>query len=160
MKKILIIPFIAIMAMSACIPGLKKTDSSSVIPEPPKVDDSATSTRAIGFEQHEYALSKKPDIALQEGFQKILDIAYKKTVESNSEEDPKEIGFIYSMRPTGAINPFSEVEVTCIIQERHKQRGQEFCGTFFSVLGEEYRYLLHPEERPKEDPEASPEEKK
>lgn len=119
----------------------------------------STSTRAKVFERQEFRLSKKPDSAIQDGFQKILDTAYMKTVEANAGDNPREIGFIYSLRPTGAIYPFSEVEVSCIIQERHQDKGGEFCGKFFSVLHEEYQYLLHPETRPKEEAPSGNQEK-
>lgn len=151
MKKI-IIPLIGLMFLAACLPIAKKATTEIVqqtIPEDPV----STSTKAIIFEKQEFALSKKVNLELQEGFQKILDIAYKKTVDAHSEEDPREIGFIYSMKPTGAINPFAEVEVSCIIQERHQKKGQDYCGTFFAALQEEYTYLLHPEKRPVESTE-------
>lgn len=138
-----------LFALAACFNSAKSDDQISI----PAGQDIAvsTSTRAKVFERQEFRLSKKPDSAIQEGFQKILDTAYMKTVEANAGDNPREIGFIYSLRPTGAIYPFSEVEVSCIIQERHQDKGGEFCGKFFSVLHEEYQYLLHPDTRPKEN---------
>lgn len=151
MKKI-IFSILALSFMAACVfpsgKNVKTENIQQALPEDPAL----TSTKAITFQEKEYALSKKPDLALQSGFQKILDVAYSKTLEENADADPKETGFIYSMRPTGAINPFAEVKVSCIIQERYQKKGQELCGTFFNVLNQEYQYLLHPETRPKEGP--------
>ena len=158
MKKI-ILPIMMFSVLSACFYAEKKGD---VLPEQniKQEDPASTSTKAIVFEKQEFALSKKPDPELQAGFQKILDIAYKKAMETDEEEGQQKIGFMYSWRPTGAINPFSEVEVSCIIQERHLKQGGELCGKYFAALQLEYKYLLHPETRPKEVPENKTEEEK
>jgi len=150
MKK-LMFPVLAFLMMPACAGFLQKEDIPT---EQHAAQDNAPeslSTKAVVFEKQEFALSKKPDPELQAGFQKILDIAYKKAMETDEEEGQQKIGFIYSMRPTGAINPFSEVEVSCIVQERHLKMAGELCGKYFSALQLEYNYLLHPEKRPKED---------
>ena len=39
-----------------------------------------------------------------------------------------EIGFTYSLAPKGAVYPFSEIEVSCIMQEKYARRSGRICG--------------------------------
>lgn len=156
MKKLLLF-FVPMLLLAACLPANK---NDGIIAVPPSQGESqmSSSTKAIAFEKQSFRLSKTPSPSMQSGFQKALDAAYFATVEKNGIDETKEIGFTYAMRPTGAIYAFSEAEVSCLIQERYKDKGQELCGIFFAALQQEYQYLLHPETRPdkKEDkPESS-----
>lgn len=54
------------------------------------------------------------------------------------------------LRLTGAIYPFSEADVSCIIQERYKDKGPAFCGSFFAALQAEVIELLTPKPLPEE----------
>lgn len=71
-------------------------------------------------------------------FQKALDAAYKKALRTY-----RPSGFTYSIASVGAVNPLSDIEVSCILGEQAAdQVGQATCNLFFNTLEEQYNTLV------------------
>ena len=89
--------------------------------------------RAVVFQTRLYALSKTPDPDLETALPDIIaeshNYAFKKA------DAPADAGFSYTLAPKGAVYPFSEMEVGCVIREKYASRyGTELCSAFFSDL--------------------------
>lgn len=90
---------------------------------------------AIAFEKRMFKLVKTPDPDLEAALEGLLSASYDVAVRNHSGDKPMEIGFTYSLAPKGAVYPFSEIEVSCIMQEKYARRsGPEICGDFFREL--------------------------
>lgn len=90
---------------------------------------------AITFEKRLFKLSKTPDPDLEAALEGFLSASYDAAVRNHAGDKPLEIGFTYSLAPRGAVYPFSEIEVSCILQEKYARRsGPELCGGFFREL--------------------------
>ena len=71
-------------------------------------------------------------------FQKALDAAYKKALRTY-----RPAGFTYSIASVGAVNPLSDIEVSCILSEQAANEiGQPTCNLFFQTIVEQYNNLL------------------
>lgn len=71
-------------------------------------------------------------------FQKALDGAYKKALRTY-----RPSGFTYSIASVGAVNPLSDIEVSCILGEQAASDvGQPTCNLFFQTLVDQYNALL------------------
>ncbi len=71
-------------------------------------------------------------------FQKALDAAYKKALRTY-----RPSGFTYSIASVGAVNPLSDIEVSCILSEQAANEiGQPTCNLFFQTIVEQYNNLL------------------
>ena len=71
-------------------------------------------------------------------FQKALDAAYKKALRTY-----RPSGFTYSISSVGAVNPLSDIEVSCILGEQAANEvGQVTCDLFFDELVRQYNTLL------------------
>ena len=71
-------------------------------------------------------------------FQTALDYAY-----SVALKQYRPVGFTYAMSSMGAVNPLSDIEVSCKLSERSaNQVGQTTCGTFFSTVSRRYAQLI------------------
>lgn len=71
-------------------------------------------------------------------FQKALDVGYKKALRTY-----RPSGFTYSISSVGAVNPLSDIEVSCILDERAASDvGQPTCNLFFNTLVQQYNRLL------------------
>lgn len=71
-------------------------------------------------------------------FQKALDSAYKKALRTY-----RPAGFTYSISSVGAVNPLSDIEVSCILGEQAASDvGQSTCNLFFQTLVQQYNTLL------------------
>lgn len=71
-------------------------------------------------------------------FQKALDAAYKKALRTY-----RPAGFTYSISSVGAVNPLSDIEVSCILGEQAASDvGQPTCDLFFQTLVQQYNTLL------------------
>ncbi len=71
-------------------------------------------------------------------FQKALDAAYKKALRAY-----RPSGFTYSIASVGAVNPLSDIEVSCILGEQAaNEMGQPTCNLFFNTLVQQYNTLL------------------
>jgi len=90
---------------------------------------------AIAFEKRMFKLVKTPDPDLEAALEGLLSASYDTAVKNHAGDKPMEIGFTYSLAPKGAVYPFSEIEVSCIMQEKYARRsGPEICGDFFREL--------------------------
>lgn len=95
----------------------------------------STKSAAIVFEKRTFKLVRIPDPELEAALEGYLTASYDAAVKNHVGDDPLEIGFTYSLAPKGAVYPFSEIEVSCIMQERYaRRRGPELCGFFFTDL--------------------------
>ncbi len=91
---------------------------------------------AVVFEKQTFKLSKTPDPDLEGALEGMLSASYDTAVKNHAGDKPMETGFTYSLAPKGAVYPFSEIEVSCIMQETHARRsGPAICGDFFRELG-------------------------
>lgn len=91
---------------------------------------------AIVFGKKTFKLVKTPDPELEAALEGMLSASYDIAVKNHAGEKPMDMGFTYSLAPKGAVYPFSEIEVSCIIQEKYARRGgAEICGDFFGKLG-------------------------
>lgn len=71
-------------------------------------------------------------------FQKALDEAYKQALRTY-----RPAGFTYSIASVGAVNPLSDIEVSCILGEQAANEvGQDTCNLFFNTLVSQYNTLL------------------
>ena len=90
---------------------------------------------AIAFEKRTFKLVKIPDPALEAALEGMLSGSYDTAIKNHAGDRPMEIGFTYSLAPRGAVYPFSEIEVSCIMQEKYARRsGPVICGDFFREL--------------------------
>ncbi|MDA8132364.1 MAG: hypothetical protein M0011_12750 [Elusimicrobia bacterium] len=90
---------------------------------------------AAVFEKRTFALVKVPDPDLEMALEGILSDSHAAAVRRYAGDSPMDIGFTYSMAPHGAVYPFSEIEVSCIMQQKYaKRKGPELCSDFFSEL--------------------------
>ena len=90
---------------------------------------------AVDFEKRTFKLIKKPGPVLKAAVESMLSSSYASAVSSNSGGGPMEAGFTYSLEATGAVYPFSEIEVSCIMQEKYALgSGPGICGDFFRAL--------------------------
>lgn len=71
-------------------------------------------------------------------FQKALTAAYKKALRTYHPS-----GFTYSISSVGAVNPLSDIEVNCILEEQSANEvGQSTCNLFFKTLNTQYNSLV------------------
>ncbi|HCE97228.1 MAG: hypothetical protein A2X34_10495 [Elusimicrobia bacterium GWC2_51_8] len=97
--------------------------------------------RAVVFKTRLYALSKTSDpdleIALPDIVAESHNYAFKKA------GAPADAGFSYTLAPRGAVYPFSEMEVACVIREKYASRyGAKLCSVFFFDLGKKIKNIL------------------
>lgn len=98
---------------------------------------------AVVFEKRTFKLSKTPNQDLEAALGDALSSSYQAAVKNLVGEKPMEVGFTYSMAPRGASYPFSEIEVSCIMQEKYARRkGPRLCGDFFQELDAELKSAL------------------
>lgn len=97
---------------------------------------SAKDGEAVAFQRRTFKLLKTPDPQFELAIEGMLSSSYEAVVKSHSELSPAGVGFFaYSVSPKGAAYPFSEIEVSCLMQERYARgRGPELCGEFFTQL--------------------------
>jgi len=90
---------------------------------------------AVVFEKRTFKLVKVPDPELEAALEGILSDSYDAAVKDHAGDHPMDIGFTYSLAPKGAVYPFSEIEVSCILQDKYARRlGPGLCGFFFGTL--------------------------
>ncbi|HBA61472.1 MAG TPA: hypothetical protein DCZ92_11790 [Elusimicrobia bacterium] len=98
-------------------------------------EKSAGPGAASVFEARTFKLSKTPDPDLEAALGDVLSGAYQAVVKDHYGDDPMKIGFTYSMTPRGAVYPFSEIEVACIMQDKYaRSKGPGLCGGFFKEV--------------------------
>jgi hypothetical protein len=87
------------------------------------------------FEKRTFKLVKTPDPDLELQLESLLSASYDVAVMRHSGTNPMEIGFTYSLSPRGAVYPFSEIEVSCIMQDKYARRhGPGLCADFYAEL--------------------------
>lgn len=90
---------------------------------------------AVIFEKRIFKLSKTPNPGIEAALEGALAGSYQAAVNNHSGDKPMEIGFTYSVAPNGASYPFSEIEVSCIMQEKYARRkGPGLCKDLFQEL--------------------------
>lgn len=90
---------------------------------------------AVVFQKQVFKLTKTPRQNMEAILEDSLSSGYAVAVKNHSGDKPMETGFTYSMAPKGATYPFSEIEVSCIMQEKYAARiGPRLCGDFFTEL--------------------------
>lgn len=116
----------ALLVLAGCAGGrIEGTRPAADIPSGPSA--------ATVFENRTFKLSKTPDPELELALEGILSSSYEAAVNRYSGGDPMDIGFTYSMSPKGAIYPFSEIEVSCIMQQKYAgKKGPALCADFFA----------------------------
>ncbi|MBR2082499.1 MAG: hypothetical protein IJ876_05790 [Elusimicrobiaceae bacterium] len=83
---------------------------------------------------HKFTLGENASRQDMTRFQKALDNGYLTALRQY-----RPIGFTYAMSSMGAINPLSDIEVTCKLSERSaNQVGQDTCRTFFNTVARQY----------------------
>ena len=71
-------------------------------------------------------------------FQKALDSGYLAAL-----HEYRPVGFTYAMSSVGTVNPLSDIEVSCILDEQAASDvGQPTCNLFFNTLIQQYNTLL------------------
>lgn len=91
---------------------------------------------AVVYQKAVFKLVKTPDPDLEASLEGLLSASYDVAVKNHSGDKPMEIGFTYSVSPRGSVYPFSEIEVSCIMQEKYSKRyGPELCRDFFGEVG-------------------------
>ncbi len=88
--------------------------------------------RAVVHSSRTYALGRVPDQEREQAFQDLLETARTSAVRKHG--GASEIGFAYSLSPKGAVYPFSEVEVSCLMQKADASQGEKLCSDFFSTV--------------------------
>lgn len=96
--------------------------------------------KAVVHQRQAYVLGKVPDQAREQAFQDLLAAAQAAAVEKHGAAG--EIGFSYSLSPKGAVYPFSEVEVACLMKKADASEGKELCSEFFSAVGAGLKDIL------------------
>ncbi len=101
----------------------------------PQVQAPSGPGAAIVFEKRTFKLVRIPDPELEAALEGLLTASYEAAIKDHAGDNPMDIGFTYSLAPKGAVYPFSEIEVSCILQEKYaNRRGPELCGYFFTQL--------------------------
>jgi hypothetical protein len=119
---------LAAALLAACAGPGKSPGGASAGPSP--------KTAAVVFQKKTFKLVKTPDPDLEAALEGMLLTSFEAAVKEHSGDKPLEIGFTYSISPKGAVYPFSEIEVSCIMQEKYARRsGPQLCGDFFRELG-------------------------
>ncbi|MHB0995123.1 MAG: hypothetical protein ACYC2I_01995 [Elusimicrobiales bacterium] len=120
------------------LPALALLAAGCAVPQPEagaRRENPAAKSAAVVFEKRSFKLLKTPDPELEAALEPMLTDSFDAAVKDHSGADPMEIGFTYSLAPKGAVYPFSEIEVSCIMQEKYaRRRGPALCGFFFADL--------------------------
>lgn len=86
---------------------------------------------AVTVETREYAVTPGPDQEREDAFMAVLAAAGDQAASGGG----MDTGFNYTLRPAGAIYPFSKVEIGCRVRGRYAAgKGKDACSEFFSVL--------------------------
>lgn len=98
---------------------------------------------AVAFQKQVFKLSRTPDPELESALEGMLSASYDASVKAYAGDNPLGMGFSYSLTPHGAAFPFSEIEVSCLVQAKYsRSRGPELCGYFFNDLGRRIKAAL------------------
>ena len=94
---------------------------------------------AVIVETRTYLLGKTPDQEIERAFHNCaMDSA--RSARRRVLGEKKGIGFNYTLTPKGAVAPFSDVAVACIVQSGHVQRyGRALCSGMFVLIDRKIR---------------------
>ncbi len=119
---------IAVVILSGCV--LNKSNLNA---------DMAKENEAVIAKLESYILDNPGDYNRIATFNEAILNAYKTTISDTSSAAYK-IGFVYKIIPKGAVNPFSEVDIACMVQKKYsKRRGAALCNKFFKNIEEEFK---------------------
>jgi hypothetical protein len=126
MKKITFLSIILVsISFAGCIKGTTSVGSEK--------------NQAIAFATKKYFLGKTPDTDREMAFQEHVINSAEIAMKRANIIDRINVGFNYLISPKGAVYPFSEVEVTCLIQSKYlKKYGKLLCDDFFSNINKEF----------------------
>jgi|GEM_PF-2743296 len=91
-----------------------------------------TGPRATVTDKLTVRLGRSAGTSTIDRFQRTLDRAYDQTIGAGEQN------FIYSIAPSGAVNPFSEVEVTCLTEAAPAHGADRVCKKFFDAVKAKY----------------------
>jgi len=98
---------------------------------------------AVVLQKQTFKLLKTPDPEFEASLADLLSGSYDTAAKNHAGDRPMDIGFTYSMSPKGAVNPYSEIEVSCIVREKHAGRAaRALCRDLFRDLGVKLRRAL------------------
>jgi len=103
--------------------------------------------QAVSHSTRVYVLGKVPDQEREQAFQDLLSSAQAAAAKRGG---GPETGFSYSLAPRGAVYPFSEVEVVCLVQKADSSLGDALCSDFFRTVDRGMKRLLAPKQAPVE----------
>ena len=93
---------------------------------------------AVVAKSENYILANPTDYNEIADFNENVLKAYKQTISNTISEDFK-TGFIYKIIPKGIVNPFSKVEVACLVQNKYSGKyAIKLCNKFFKNIEEEF----------------------
>lgn len=119
---------IMIVILSGCVLNKSNLDS-----------DRAKENEAVIAKLESYILDNPGDYNRIASFNETILKAYKTTISDTSSSAYK-TGFVYKIIPKGAVNPFSEVDIACMVQKKYsKRRGASLCNKFFKNIEEEFK---------------------
>ena len=94
---------------------------------------------AVVAKSENYILADPKDYNKIADFNEKILNAYKRTISNASSRDFK-TGFVYKIIPKGIINPYSEVQVMCLVQNKYSGKfGLKLCNKFFKNIEEEFK---------------------
>lgn len=107
----------------ACLFGCR---SGGPVPEEPPAQ------QALVQSSRSYRLGREPDQERERSFQELLDSAHASALVSRAAFPGA--AFSYTVSPKGAVYPFSEVEVACLVKKAEYSRGRALCREFFRAV--------------------------
>lgn len=92
----------------------------------------------VNVASHKFKLGADASRKEMAAFQKALDESYNVILKQY-----RPVGFTYSMSSVGAVNPLSDIDVSCKLSERSaNQIGQATCNGFFKTIQARYLQLI------------------
>lgn len=116
--------FLSAPVLAACLAACAQPRQAGEAAAPP-------SDLAVTVETREYAVTPSHDQEREDAFMAVLAAAGDQAAHGAG----MDTGFNYTVKPAGAVYPFSKVEIGCRVRGRHAAgRGKAACSDFFSVL--------------------------
>ncbi len=125
---------------------LEEQIAEETVPDTPVSDEDFTAENVSGaygtygdvvvnVASHKFKLGPSASRKEMQYFQKALDEAYTVVLRQY-----RPVGFTYAMSSVGAVNPLSDIEVSCKLSERSaNQVGQATCNGFFKTVAARYQ---------------------
>lgn len=94
---------------------------------------------AVIAKSENYILANPTDYNKIADFNEKILAAYKRTI-ANTASGDFQAGFVYKIIPKGIVNPYSEVQVACLVQNKYSGKyGKKLCNKFFKSIEEEFQ---------------------